>query len=207
MRPWGTAASRPNTCSGFLAFLGQHEAAWMTMQLARQCAIERSLTGPLEGVHAFATYASAADPRHAVPARNCSLPCIGAQLFGSGATQSDRDIANLVVVARRLRTTTQLRPSNPFRASGAAEGHWYAFVRAEAPRPGGCPPRQRRADGPPVRSVVDHSGSRHANVRMMIGKRGLGRHSLFAHVATSVRDRARDHSFARAPRRLSAKPK
>lgn len=39
----------------------------MTMRLARQCAIEPSQTWPLGGVHAFASSASVADPRHEIP--------------------------------------------------------------------------------------------------------------------------------------------
>lgn len=96
----------------FLAFLTEHEAACMTTRLALQWASAPSQAQPswqaqrLGIVRDFARYAHAADPRHEVPpagllkARNRrSTPYV----------YSDKEIADLIAAARRLRGGVGLR--------------------------------------------------------------------------------------------------
>ena len=96
----------------FLAFLGRHEVACMTTQLALQWATEPSQAQPawqaqrLGVVRAFARYASAADPRHEVPPEGL----LTAQYRrATPYIYSDQEIADLIAAAQRLRGNTALR--------------------------------------------------------------------------------------------------
>ncbi|MCY4601004.1 MAG: integrase, partial [Acidobacteria bacterium] len=96
----------------FLAFLGRHEVACMTTQLALQWATEPSQAQPawqaqrLGVVRAFARYASAADPRHEVPPEGL----LTAQYRrATPYIYSDQEIADLIAAAQRLRGITALR--------------------------------------------------------------------------------------------------
>ncbi len=96
----------------FLAFLGQHEAACITTQLALRWATGPSQAQPawqarrLGVVRAFAHYASAADPCHEVPPAGV----LTAQYRrATPYIYSDQEIAELIAAAQQLRGNTGLR--------------------------------------------------------------------------------------------------
>ena len=96
----------------FLAFLGQHEDACITTQLALQWATDPSQAQPawqarrLGVARAFAHYASAADPCHEVPPAGV----LTAQYRRvTPYIYSDKEIADLIGAAQRLRGNSDLR--------------------------------------------------------------------------------------------------
>ncbi len=112
-RAFGTGlAHAERMLRSFLAFLGQHEAVCITTQLALSWATHPSQTQPawqakrLGVVRAFARYASAVDPRHEVPPE----ALLTAQPRRSTPyLYSEKQIADLIGAAQRLRGSTDLR--------------------------------------------------------------------------------------------------
>ena len=97
----------------FVAFVGQHETPFVTIELALRWATEPSRAQPAQWakrlglVRAFARYANAVDPRHQVPPEGLipyryrrRRPYI----------YSDREIADLIAAAQGLSGSTGLRP-------------------------------------------------------------------------------------------------
>ncbi len=97
----------------FVAFAGQHEAPFVTTELALRWATEPNHAQPAQWakrlglVRGFARYANAVDPRHQVPPRG-----LIARRYRRRRTYiySDRDIADLIAAAQGLPGTTGLRP-------------------------------------------------------------------------------------------------
>ena len=97
----------------FLAFLGRHEVACLKTHLVLQWATEPSQAQPiwhaerLGVVRAFARYASAADPRHEIPPKGL-LPARYCR--PNPYIYRDKEIADLIGAAQRLKGNTGLRP-------------------------------------------------------------------------------------------------
>ena len=95
---------------GFLAFLAEHEATRMTTQLALQWATSQVQPARhaqrLGIVRGFARYAHVADPRHEVPPEGLLK---SRDRRATPYIYSDKEIADLIAAARRLRGRVGLR--------------------------------------------------------------------------------------------------
>ncbi|MDE0053293.1 MAG: tyrosine-type recombinase/integrase [Gammaproteobacteria bacterium] len=97
----------------FVAFLGQHEAPFITTELAHRWATEPDHAQPAQWarrlglVRGFACYAHAVDPRHEIPPQGLiSYRYRRPQPY----IYSEPEIADLIAAAQELPGTTGLRP-------------------------------------------------------------------------------------------------
>ena len=97
----------------FVAFASQHEAPFVTTELALRWATEPNHAQPAQWakrlglVRGFARYANAVDPRHQIPPQGLMAHRYRRR---PPYIYSDREFADLIAAARELSGTTGLRP-------------------------------------------------------------------------------------------------